>query len=103
LAERSIKSSPFGRRAVAAWPFPFAPDPDTMDWLMAAGMVLALIAPAPFFWCPPAWVFYFLSQRTRDIGRAAPLQPEQRSSDTATPGASNLASPDTNEPRVGIA
>lgn len=74
-----------------------------MDWLMTAAMVLTLIAPAPFFWCPPAWIIYALSRRPREIGHAAPLQPERPSSDTSRPRASGKASPGANERHVAIA
>ena len=34
-------------------------------WGTAIATASVLIAPAPFFWCPPAWVLYLLSPRAQ--------------------------------------
>jgi len=43
-----------------------------MTWLIAAGISIVLIAPAPFSWCPPAWIIYFLSKQPRASRSGSP-------------------------------
>jgi hypothetical protein len=36
---------------------------DLGAWANAAGWACLIIAPLPFFWCPPAWVLWLMSTR----------------------------------------
>jgi hypothetical protein len=36
------------------------------DYLAAMGLTAALIAPAPFFWAPSAWILALLMRETID-------------------------------------
>ena len=75
LPGRSMSDrSSIGRRQEGApQPLPLGGDRGAMAWLIAAGISIVLIAPAPFFWCPPAWIIYFLSRRPRASARSVSL------------------------------
>lgn len=52
----------------------------TLDYAVAAAYAALLIAPAPFFWAPPAWVWALMSLpgRPAETARADGLQAKHR-------------------------